>query len=943
MWRSGELRMEKPFYDKALPQEFYASAINLISTILHKYNPRNVYPWPILMAELMDHRSKSKKSEIMSAVGVAATNRKLRYYKENIAAINQEQLEAGRPYGLMEGTHFSCHVDNKEFLVQHGHKNKLHQYLAVSLIQPLPSDPLMRLPDCAYQNEQMPTQSTEVINFEESDFRLKFPNQLIIDEDRTEKDVVNHVMEKMIDFCADGIDYFECDISHSHSEHPQAVIEGEVQPPTDESVGEIGSQVLHEDEHVPLTPISKSILSPSGTTPTINPQTTRQGGKIKLEHSDIEDYHTPSERQQRSIPTDSLKRSNFLVESLEDKDREARYKSTAFVHANLRVEGSHSSPENKELERLLPGLREYLKIEYKEVEGSVFVYLAVVPGVPNEPKILLHVMEQLEKIFIQGKKMKHVVITADAVELNVLYKIREDYGEYFSHFYLYYGFWHALVNYLIQFFKFYKYGGIQKMLEEVETGTRVDRLMRVTPNWSHSNKLALLIVEALMREQWAAFLRQTNNSLKENETQVLTEEEREICSSAIKKWEEKCRNYMDIKNKTVSKELFPRSEDIQTKPLVSTSPQLPSSPLAQLLESESEDPSPMKESPKEIYEGSSSEEASDSSPMISSPLEGMSDDLSPVPNTSKESESPDKPEQESEDEAPPTLSDPVKKQQLKELQEDLQTDFKTSILPLLSHFVEKGMQADEVFKLNSNMLNDMLPYVYGYISMRFNDFKGQCLVGKMMFERVFTSQQTLYKHILKEQLREVALWDSFQLQCFERSPGANEVGNHVGVSLARDEAHERVISLGLAHHHPLHPTPQNVQIMCNSAPVLSQNHDNLISEFFPSTKRSERSETVGMKQEEEKIVQSFINVLNKNRSFHVVDERQLIQPGSTEITPREKVAPILNKHKISRDIATAVVEQQILKKKNFDREPLKLRVIQPLPPTDAKPKKKKKI
>ena len=59
--------------------------------------------------------------------------------------------------------------------------------------------------------------------------------------------------------------------------------------------------------------------------------------------------------------------------------------------------------------------------------------------------------------------------------------------------------------------------------------------------------------------------------------------------------------------------------------------------------------------------------------------------------------------------------------------------------------------------------------------------------------------------------------------------------------------------------------------------------------------------------------------------------------------PREKVAPILNKHKISRDIATAVVEQQILKKKNFDREPLKLRVIQPLPPTDAKPKKKKKI
>ena len=211
----------------------------------------------------------------------------------------------------------------------------------------------------------------------------------------------------------------------------------------------------------------------------------------------------------------------------------------------------------------------------------------------------------------------------------------------------------------------------------------------------------------------------------------------------------------------------------------------------------------------------------------------------------------------------------------------------------------------------------------------------------MMFERVFTSQQSLYKHILKEQLCEVALWDSFQLECFKRSPGANELSNRVGVSLARDEAHERVISLGLAFHHPLHPTPQNVQIMCNSAPILSQNHDNLIRQFFPSTKTSERSESVGKKKEEEKILQSFVNVLNKNQSFHIVKERQLIQPGSTEITPREKVESFLNKNKISKEIATAVVDQQILKRTNFDRERLKKRVILPLPPTDVKPKKRK--
>ena len=205
------------------------------------------------------------------------------------------------------------------------------------------------------------------------------------------------------------------------------------------------------------------------------------------------------------------------------------------------------------------------------------------------------------------------------------------------------------------------------------------------------------------------------------------------------------------------------------------------------------------------------------------------------------------------------------RKELKDLQIEMRNEFQTSILPVLAEFEEMGKEVDEVFKLNSNLLNDLLPYVYGYISMRYNDYQGQCLVGKMMFERAFTSQQNLYKHILKEQLCEVALWDSVQLKCFERSPGANEVGNHVGVSLARDEAHERVISLGLAFHHPLHPTPQNIQIMCNSAPVLSQNHDNLVRQFFPSVKRSERTESVGKRDEEEKMVQSFVKVLQKNQ------------------------------------------------------------------------------
>ena len=96
-----------------------------------------------------------------------------------------------------------------------------------------------------------------------------------------------------------------------------------------------------------------------------------------------------------------------------------------------------------------------------------------------------------------------------------------------------------------------------------------------------------------------------------------------------------------------------------------------------------------------------------------------------------------------------------------------------------------------------------------------------------MFERVHVSQQTLYKHIIKEVLTEVPTWDDADLQAFKCSPGANEIAGSKGASLARDEAHERVISKGLAFQHPQFPTPENIEVMCQSAPILCQNQENL--------------------------------------------------------------------------------------------------------------------
>ena len=58
-----------------------------------------------------------------------------------------------------------------------------------------------------------------------------------------------------------------------------------------------------------------------------------------------------------------------------------------------------------------------------------------------------------------------------------------------------------------------------------------------------------------------------------------------------------------------------------------------------------------------------------------------------------------------------------------------------------------------------------------------------------------------------------------------------KLGDYKGVSVARDEAHERVILKGLAMHHPQHATAKNVSKI---APIVSEIQDNLLKQFFPS-------------------------------------------------------------------------------------------------------------
>ena len=116
----------------------------------------------------------------------------------------------------------------------------------------------------------------------------------------------------------------------------------------------------------------------------------------------------------------------------------------------------------------------------------------------------------------------------------------------------------------------------------------------------------------------------------------------------------------------------------------------------------------------------------------------------------------------------------------------------------------------------------------------------------------------------------------------------------------------------MAYQHPQIPTLENIEIMCQSAPILCQNIENLQKEFFLKTRRPGESVTCSKKNKKEEIVQKMLTSLNEFKAFQVLD-RPLIQPGTSVKVPDVQALNFLKRTEISREIGTAIVDQQILK------------------------------
>ena len=1066
--KMGEIDYSKHYYDPRLDVSFYSSVTNIISTMLHQHNKHNVYPWPILMSQIMHHPSQAKRLKICKQLGMIPSESTYARYKTWVAARNQERMLHGEPFGYVEGHHISFHLDNKEFRSKYSVKQPLKQYLAACGIQPKPSHQNLKLPPDAYSSP--PSSTPQIHDFDMVEYMASFPNQFEINAAYSEKEIAPpeiiqsgvsedqpiSMEDTQSQMVSSGITSLQPKQGklltlHSAEQHgleqdsaitqeAQVSIESEelydsssleltrekaaslsqsiTIPPekeghVQETVISAGLEELDRGEYFGLSTLSPtqhdqdedentpqetalpkeppkdhggkrsfnegdeattstSCSTEDSSVATIKQQYKRPIMKVKLLHSNIPEYEVPT------VPAAPLRheyvhqRSDFLVESIADKLSYEKYQSIAYTHAGLRNLGSHEeTTATGQWSQLLPNLKEFVKLEYQEVEASVFVWLAVVPGIPNSPKVLVHVLELINDIFIRKKKMRHVIITADAVEYQALYRIRSDYGAMFGHIYLFFGMWHALANYLKQFFKAYRHAGIETMLNKLYTPAQVELIMKVTPNWSLANKSAMCLTEALVRNQWQEFLNHASNGLGQDEHNVFNQEEQETCMAALNKWQEKSEGYINLAASKCKVTANSKNEETLTAMSKEGSPTtLRSGKVLQ---------APM-ETAKTLHFSSASESESERESLTfpSSPIvKEQSDTTSPCPSISASSpygvllpESPMEVDEKEgslstegatsaimdtkddhQIESAYNLNDLEEEQEKEPVdlenknhkmvkQRELHESFRQEVLPFLSVFIERAEKQDKMFFLFSKMIKDLMPYVIGHISTRFDDFEAQLMVIKLMYEKVHVTQQSMYKHILLQVLEEFPRWDTFPKQCFQIAPGANEIDGSVGASLARDEAHERVISLNLAYHHPLHATEENVEIMCQSAPVLCHNIVHMEKHFFKQEEKS-HSCTPTERSKEEKVVQSHVQILKDFEAFKVKDREKLFQPGTENEVPEALAESFLQKDVTSRSIAEAIVEQTVLNKRNYSRSALKKVLVKPFPNFETKQGNKK--
>ena len=151
----------------------------------------------------------------------------------------------------------------------------------------------------------------------------------------------------------------------------------------------------------------------------------------------------------------------------------------------------------------------------------------------------------------------------------------------------------------------------------------------------------------------------------------------------------------------------------------------------------------------------------------------------------------------------------------------------------LSDFEKNVCANDDLFALFFDITEDFLPYYSTYITIRLSNWEVRISALKMMASRFMRSGAVTYKWLVLRHLADIKSYPSKMIKQMRSGGWVSALQDGKGVTLARDEFHERKANKNIQLILPKMLTEKNMQVLCQYVTYGASARRNLIHQFFP--------------------------------------------------------------------------------------------------------------
>ena len=151
---------------------------------------------------------------------------------------------------------------------------------------------------------------------------------------------------------------------------------------------------------------------------------------------------------------------------------------------------------------------------------------------------------------------------------------------------------------------------------------------------------------------------------------------------------------------------------------------------------------------------------------------------------------------------------------------------------LYKEFLKHGSLNDDQFALFLTAMEDFEAYLAVYLSIRSADWDLRVAGIKLMAPRFMRSGAAVYKWLIMRHLADITTYPENILERLRVGGWVSCLKDGKGVSLARDEYHERTASKDIKFSMPKQVNEKNLEVLTNFSTYSATGRRNFVHEFF---------------------------------------------------------------------------------------------------------------